>query len=201
MKQFSKIKSVLMLLFIGSLVILTSCKDSDDDKITGFDVNESEMIFTENGGLQTFKITTGYAWSAQSNADWLMVSPATGVGSAECEVKVDSSYLYSERKAQILIETENGAKMIEINQFGFEKAIRIEEPSVSIPHYKRLDEAFFEVNISSNVAYEIIISDEDQEWLTLDGDITTYDPTTATPRQQTLSFNMGYTGHSSNPNK
>ena len=191
MKQFSKIKSVLMLLFIGSLVILTSCKDSDDDKITGFDVNESEMIFTENGGLQTFKITTGYAWSAQSNADWLMVSPATGVGSAECEVKVDSSYLYSERKAQILIETENGAKMIEINQFGFEKAIRIEEPSVSIPHYKRLDEAFFEVNISSNVAYEIIISDEDQEWLTLDGDITTYDPTTATPRKQTYKFKYG----------
>ena len=80
MKQFSKIKSVLMLILMGSLVFLSSCKDSEDVKITGFDVTEREMFFTENGGMQTYKIATVYAWRAQSTADWLMVTPATGIG-------------------------------------------------------------------------------------------------------------------------
>ena len=81
--------------------------------------------------------------------------------------------------------------MIEISQFGFEKAIRLDEVEISVPHYKRLDEAFFEVNVTSNVAYEVVISEEDQEWLTLDGDISSFDPTTATPRKQTYKFKYG----------
>ena len=65
MKQFSKIKSVLMLILMGSLVFLSSCKDSEDVKITGFDVTESEMFFTENGGMKNFNIATDDAWIHQ----------------------------------------------------------------------------------------------------------------------------------------
>ena len=188
MKQNIKTKIALAFLLFGSSAVFYSCEEKEDAGFKGFELSESDYVFTQDGGIQLLNISTDKSWSAKTDADWLLISPASGIGSAECEIKVDSSYSYNKRNAQILIQTEGESKVIAISQFGYEKLIQLKESEINVPHYKTIEEANFEVEVLSNVAYEVII-DENNPWVKFDSKTaTSYEPSSATPAKTTYKF-------------
>ena len=93
-------KHVLAIAFMGLAVCISSCKD-DEEGITGFRLDKESIELPDNGGEVALQISTNERWTASSDADWYMITPANGEGSAVCVVKADSSYMYTQREGLI----------------------------------------------------------------------------------------------------
>lgn len=171
-----------------TLLSLASCKDDDDDVISGFSVDQTEMQFSNNGGAIEIKVATGQTWTAEAENDWCMVSPATGVGSGVCVIKADSSYLYKERTGRIIFYSDKGdlAEVL-VKQYGYEPTIDFTEAEVTVPSYAAPEKAYVDVEAIANVPFEVVIPEEAKAWLTLDG-VSTYTPSTTIPRKQKFRF-------------
>lgn len=155
------------LVIVGAIalaLITGGCNDDDNEISGGFDVNEEAFSFTEHGGAGQIKVTAGQDWTAATSAEWCMVTPANGSSSAVCEVRVDSSYLYEAREATVTFYSGNAEKRVKIKQLGYKKEILLSDSIMEIPDYAAWGETNFEVTVTSNVEYEIILP-EDQSWI------------------------------------
>lgn len=171
-----------------TLLSLASCRDDDDDAVNSFSVDQTEMQFSNNGGIIELKVATGQTWTAEAEDDWCMVSPATGVGSGVCVIKADSSYLYKERTGWVIFYSDKGdlAEVL-IKQYGYEPTIDFTEAEVTVPSYAAPEKAYVDVEAIANVPFEVVIPEEAKAWLTLDGG-STYTPSTTIPRKQKFRF-------------
>ena len=169
------------------ILLVSSCKD-DDDVVSGFSVDQTEMQFLNNGGTIELKIATDQTWTAEAENDWCMVSPATGVGNGVCVIKADSSYLYKERTGRIIFYSDKGdlAEVL-VKQYGYEPTIDFAESEVTVPSYAAPEKAYVDVEAIANVPFEVVIPEEAKAWLTLDG-TSTYTPSTTIPRKQKFCF-------------
>lgn len=171
----------------GTLLLMVSCKDDEDAAVTGFTVDQTEVGFLNHGGAIEIKVATNETWTAVSENDWCMLTPANGVGSTVCVVKADSSYLYKERFGKITFYSESGKSLdVTINQMGYEPTIQLTNEDVTIPSYASLDKAYVDIEATSNVAFEVTLP-EDLDWLTLEGE-SKYTPSTTIPRKQKFRF-------------
>ncbi len=184
----------LAVALLSSFVGFTSCEEKEEKALTGAKLEFEKVIFNDNGGTREIKIITTGEWSAETTADWALISPASGNGTTICTISADSSYSYKEREALIRFYTATTTLQDTIRQFGYERVIKFENESYGIPHYKMPEEAFVDVNVTANVAYQVIIADEDKNWLSLEGDKNHYEPETTVPRAQTFRFK--YSVHS-----
>lgn len=187
MKQiFNQKKVAVWVVVTLALLMVVSCKD-DKETVSGFTLNQTEAQFVNNGGVIELNIATDQEWTAITDADWCMVTPATGVGSGVCIIKADSSYLYKERVGKVCFYAGNEMKEVVIKQFGYAPVIEFTSNEVSIPSYAPSDKAFIDVEASSNIPFEVEIPVEDQGWLTIEG-ATSYEPSTTIPRKQKFRF-------------
>lgn len=171
-----------------ALLLFISCKDDDNEGVSGFSVDQTAVQFVNNGGEMVLKIATNQTWTAETQDDWCMVTPASGIGSGECVIKADSSYLYKDRKGEIVFYTDNGdITVVQVNQFGYEPSIQLTTPEVKIPSYASPEKAYVDIEALSNVSFEVVIPDEAKEWLSIDG-VSTYEPSTTIPRKQKFRF-------------
>lgn len=160
-------KHVLAIAFMGLAVCISSCKD-DEEGITGFRLDKESIELPDNGGEVALQISTNERWTASSDADWYMITPANGEGSAVCVVKADSSYMYTQREGLITFRTVSGEYTVKIQQGGYERAIKFEslqDDTLHVPHYKPLDEAYVDIEATANVSYKVVIPETAREWL------------------------------------
>lgn len=141
---------------------VTSCKDDDEVAITGLSLNEETLYFTADGGTYTIQLSAGQEWTVSSDREWCMVSPANGYGSTDCEIRVDSSYLYQERSAHLNFRCGSYNRQLTISQLGYEKVIKLEKEELEVADFTDYDEMFEEINVVSNVKYDIDIEYADQ---------------------------------------
>lgn len=163
LRQWINVATVAAALTMAFL--LEGCKDDDDKVPTGFSINKEAFSFPENGGVGEIRVTAGQEWTAATNAEWCMVTPANGDSDAVCEIRVDSSYLYESREAVITFYSGNAEQQVKIDQFGYKKEIRLSDSIIEIPDYSAWGTTNFEVTVTSNVEYEIVIPEE-STWLT-----------------------------------
>lgn len=185
-KIFNQKKVAVWVVATLALLMVVSCKD-DKETVSGFTLNQTEAQFVNNGGVIELNIATDQEWTAITDADWCMVTPATGVGSGVCVIKADSSYLYKERVGKVRFYAGNEMKEVVIKQFGYAPVIEFTSNEVSIPSYAPSDKSFIDVEASSNIPFEVEIPVEDQAWLTIEG-ATSYEPSTTIPRKQKFRF-------------
>ena len=121
-------KHVLAIAFMGLAVCISSCKD-DEEGITGFQLDKENIELPDNGGEVKLQISTNERWTASSDGDWYMITPANGNGSAVCIVKADSSYMYTQREGLITFRTVSGEHTVKIQQGGYERAIKFGKPA------------------------------------------------------------------------
>lgn len=160
---YKNIKTFAFLCMGVGMSILASCEEKQE-VFTGFDISAEAFHFSAEGGSADFQISSDNEWTVESSAEWCMVTPANGIGSMDCQVLVDTSYLYKEREAVLTFYSGSQYKQIPVSQFGYEKVIRTEEESYDIPYYSEVEKSFIEVTVVTNVDFEVILP-EGLSWL------------------------------------
>ena len=152
MKYFSKITLGLIL----CTAFVTSCKDDDEPGIDGIKVDKTEITVDATGGTEKIAVSSSDQWVTSTKEPWLTISPANGIGSAVCEVTIDSTLANVARTTEIFFHMNGGApQKVMVTQFGFSKQILLKEPEVKIASSARYDERLFKTTISTNVKFKI----------------------------------------------
>lgn len=181
-------KKAACCMLVTLTLLLASCNDDDDNGVSGFNIDQTEVQFGEDGGSIELAISTNESWTAISqNNDWCTVSPASGMGSSKCVITAKTSELYDSRTVTVIFETETGKeKEIVVNQFGYAPTIQVTEDKLTVPSYAAPDEAYIDVEAIANVPFNVEMP-EAVEWLTLEGN-GSYKPTTTQPQKQKFRF-------------
>lgn len=153
MKYLSKI-TLGLILCTG---FITSCKDDDETGTSnGIVIDKEEITIGPEGGTENIVVSSNASWVAGSSKPWIAVSPANGIGSAECSLAIDSTLENTSRTAQIRFSSEGQEpKLITVTQFGYGKQILIKEPNVEIENSDVYDKRYLDAIISTNVNFKI----------------------------------------------
>ena len=166
MKYFKKI-SFAVLLCAG---LFTSCKDDNETYIKGFSIDKTEIVVGEDGGTEKLNIQSESEWTAVSDQPWVMITPASGIGSSECVIYVDSTLINDVRTADIKISSENGErKTVKVSQIGYGKIISVNTEEVNLTSFSSYEKRYFDVSITTNVLFNININD-DENWISYEKD-------------------------------
>ena len=125
--------------------IVTSCKEDEAGVSNNISTDKDEITIGPEGGTEQIAVSTNADWVAGSAKPWISISPANGMGSADCRLAIDSTLENNARTTQIRFAAEGQEpKLITITQFGFNKQILLKEPEVEIENSAEYDKRFFD---------------------------------------------------------
>ena len=176
---------------LGLIVCISfvACNE-DEDKNVGFSVDKSEITFAAEGGADVLLVESDATWTVSVSDPWLSVSPASGTGTMTCNVVVDSSLVNDMRTASIrFTPATRPAVNVTVNQMGYGKMIVPESSEIKVESSAKLEERYFETNVTTNVQFgvEIDFLGAEQEWL-IANDMTVELDKGARPRTAKLRF-------------
>ncbi|WP_430812792.1 MULTISPECIES: hypothetical protein [unclassified Carboxylicivirga] len=165
MKRF--LKYAFGLLLVSCLVI--ACDDSDDNAISGFSIDTSELTLGAEGGTQVIKVSSGSKWVVRVNQPWIKVVPSNGFGNVECDVVVDTSLSNEIREAQItFLPANQPVQDVAVHQTGFGKMIGLSTQQVEVANMGKYGKRYFEIDVTTNVDFKVEIPYESQSWIKLE---------------------------------
>ncbi|MBO7261532.1 MAG: leucine-rich repeat domain-containing protein [Alistipes sp.] len=155
----------LYILLSATALMLGGCQRDIEPVIEGFESDSSTIEAKATGGEHLITIRSDKAWSVQTDAPWLMISPANGRGEVECRVKIDSTLINDPRSATINF-TSAGQLLskIDVKQEGFEHSISPDKQEIVIDASAIRANRWVEVEIVANVEFDVV---SDAEWLTI----------------------------------
>lgn len=163
MKNINKIVFVCLLCLSA-----VACSDDDNKKSVAFSVDKTMLTFGAEGGKDIVCVESDENWTVTASAPWITVSPANGVGAAECEIVVDSSLVNDVRTATIRFSSGlQPAQLVTVNQTGFDKVILPSENEIVIESSASFDKRYFETEVTTNVQFNVEFDFMDTvKWLT-----------------------------------
>ena len=171
-----------------ALLMVASCTN-DTTKIDGFEADTTSIEALASGGEYSIVIRSDREWTAQADVPWLMVSPANGRGEVRCKVRIDSTLVNDARNTKIRFMSEGFIMQeVDVNQEGYARAITPDKGEVEIAASATRDARHFDIDISTNVEFDVEAEYEGEEgWLTVDDYTLTLDRG-ARPRTTTLGI-------------
>lgn len=158
------------ILYISIMAALAASCAPEEEFVFGVETGfkDGPIPMGPAGGSQTIKVTAQGDWVVITEEPWITVSPANGRGTAECQISVDSTLLVTERtgavRIQSLASTED-KQDFSIVQEGFEYQIVLDDTAVDVAEYADYDSRHFEVNVKSNVDFDVVLPDGAENWL------------------------------------
>ena len=147
---------------MASALIVGSCQ-RDIPTIEGFESDSTSIEAKAEGGEHNITIRSDREWTAQSDAPWLMISPANGRGEVECTIKIDSTLINDERSTTIrFISSGDILQQVDVTQAGFERNITPECKEIEIAASEIYANRWVEFDVVSNVEFNV---ECDAEWL------------------------------------
>ena len=184
---------ILYILCAAAVSVLAfSCKNSEPD--IDFATDIADFTIGPEGGEKKVSVSGNpeESWYAVTEDEWLLVSPATGKGSSTCTVAVDSTVLAESRTGKIDFTIEGEVKTLTVTQDGFNKEITFEledgGESLELPDYAAYGENNFEVDVTANVPFDVVIPEGAETWLTC----RTFEQKTAKYRPRTVKVIFEY---------
>lgn len=191
MKNNIDMKSLLKIAFslLVGLCLMASCKDSDDDKVSGLTLSAQEITLGAEGGTEKVNVAAGTKWVAKVDKPWLKVMPANGIGTTECKIVVDSTLSNDIRNAVITFIPEGSPEQaLKVNQTGYGKMIGLSEQAVTVANMEALNKRYFEITVTANVDFKVVIP-QTSNWVTLDKNPSLSLDHGARPRTVKVRFN------------
>lgn len=150
--------------------LFVACSDNDDAATAAFSLDKESITIAAEGGKENVMVNVEGEWYVSSSATWVQVTPANGIGSAMCEVTVDSSLVNGVREAQIRVVSGAETKAIMVNQTGFAKAITPKEKDIEIESSAAYNERYFETTITTNVEFKVEFdyASAEADWLSIE---------------------------------
>lgn len=151
---------------IACVTLFTACKD--DESPVPFQLDKTELTVGAEGAEETIAVTSPDEWIAVASEPWVMISPANGIGSATCNVVIDSTLINGIRTADIKFTSKGQVQVVKVNQTGFGHVIAIEQPDVEIAASAKYSERFFETTVVTNVQFSVSCEDANGpvDWVT-----------------------------------
>ena len=161
-------KNIYKIVFGCMLCLLAVACSEDDKKSSGFSVDKEVLALGAEGGKEFINVNSDCSWTATSSEPWITVSPANGVGNAVCEIVVDSSLVNDLRTATVRFTPGVlPAKVITVNQTGFDKVIVPAKEEIVIESSANYDDRYFEVEVTANVQFNVQFDFfGNDEWMT-----------------------------------
>ncbi len=157
-------KYIFLALALGSLL---SC--TDDKNKVDFVLDENKIEVEAAGGVEKIRLNASERWIASTDNPWISISPANGVGSVDCEFRIDSALTVEPRRGVVRIQNlvTNEEQELVIEQAGFPYEITVAKSEVEVENYDRQENRYFDVVVKSNVDFDVALP-EDAEWLSND---------------------------------
>lgn len=182
---------------ILGLALLASCTDTNEN--VDFGTDQRDITIGADGGTQIIRVSSSDHWIARTTEPWITVSPANGRGSVDCKIIIDSALTADIRSGVVAIVNQASSEetYINVSQEGYAYSIVLEDGTdeVEIPNYAILDSRHFDVNVRSNVDFDIEIPEDAQEWLSHDNYKVTLSRGLR-PRETKIRFNWGVSSES-----
>lgn len=154
-----------IVLFLCGIYSFLSC--TDEDNIVPFLIEKDGnnffdgINFLSEKGERKIVFETNMDWSIVSNMKWCEVEPCTGgKGINTVLIKVDKNTTYDDRTANIILTSGEIEQKIVVNQLKLNSLI-LDKTSYELG-YKR---EVIDVVVNSNIAYEVFIPKEYQNWI------------------------------------
>lgn len=174
-------------LFIAAaaIMMIAACVDEQPLELS---VDSTEILIGPDGGVRNVKVSASQKWVATIAVPWITVSPANGVGTADCKVLIDSA-LVDSREAIVRISSVDGEyrKDFKVKQDGYLYELTLDNADIEIPSYEDLENRFFTVKVKSNFDFTVDVP-EGIEWLEMEKSKYAFDDRVARPRNVTLKF-------------
>ena len=148
-------------ILMSVMVVAAIACTPDNTEDNAFSTEPISLNFGPEGGVETHRITSNARWIASTDNAWIVVSPANGRGTTECQFIIDSTLVADTRNGVVRIQNLDTweEKEIRISQAGFPYTIEVEKREIEIENYKNYGERYFDVKIRSNVEFKTKISD------------------------------------------
>lgn len=172
-------------------LLLAGVACSDDKENIEFVLDTNELNIEAAGGTQNVKVSVSGNWTATASQPWVKVSPTNGLGTEVCTITVDSTLLANEQRTAVVrfaTHTNAEARTINITQKGFDRALALSETNIVLENYTTVDKRHFDIEVTSNVDFEIVIPEEAQSWLSYE-DYNFKLDAGARPRKTSVRFN------------
>lgn len=174
-------------LFIAAaaIMMIAACVDEQPLELS---VDSTEILIGPDGGVRNVKVSASQKWVATTAVPWITVSPANGVGTADCKVLIDSA-LVDSREAIVRISSVDGEyrKDFKVKQDGYLYELTLDNADIEIPSYEDLENRFFTVKVKSNFDFTVDVP-EGIEWLEMEKSKYAFDDRVARPRNVILKF-------------
>ena len=154
-----------------------------------FELDTDVIEIGPAGGVKKVNVSSADNWIATVQVPWITVSPANGVGTAECSIIIDSALASNQREAVVRIENlaTNDRKDFTVKQNGFDYQIVLAEKEVNLESYAPLEDRKFDVKVKSNVPFEVVLPEGADQWLSYTKPELNLDRG-ARPREVTVKF-------------
>lgn len=182
-----KLKHIICIM---PLLISVACSD-EPEQSPDFNLNANEIKMEAEGGIHEIEVSAPGNWTATASEPWVKVSPVNGVGNQKCVIQVDSSLLANnQREAIVRFTTRDNAEShsISVIQNGFDKSLTLSKSSIELENYAEHGKRYFDIEVTSNVYFEVEIPKEAKPWLSYDKYNFVLDAG-ARPRKANIRFN------------
>ena len=111
-------------LFLGvcsAVAVLAACQKNEENLGTpDISISANEMTFETEGGEQEMTVTATRDWKVQTDADWVVVSPESGVGSADPQTVTVTALANTgmDRTADLKFTIDMKSKYLTVSQAG-----------------------------------------------------------------------------------
>ena len=149
-------------------VMFFACRPAEEIQF-GVEIGteDGKLLFGPAGGVQKISVSAQDEWVVVTDEPWIMVSPANGRGSFECEVSIDSTIITDSRQGAIRIQNQKSGEKWDLNvcQEGFPRQISLKEDTVEIDDFAAFESRSFDVEVLSNVEFDVVIPEDAANWL------------------------------------
>lgn len=149
-------------------VMILACQPNEE-VIFGVDLGseDGKISVGPEGGVKKIAVSAQDEWVVVTEDPWIMVSPANGRGSFECEVNIDSTILNVPRQGTIRIQNQKTGEKADFNvsQDGFDYQIVLNKDKVEVEDFASLESRSFDVEVLSNVDFDVLIPAEAENWI------------------------------------
>lgn len=162
MKLFNR-----LFIFVSCMTLITvSCQEEHIPVDFLLDTNGIQI--GADGGITRVKINSEGPWIANPTVPWITVSPTNGIGTIECDVKVDSSILAVEsREGLVRFESKTYEKCdLKVTQEGYPNVIALSVDEVQVPNYAEYGSRYVNINVTYNVPFKMEI-DNSSAWVSV----------------------------------
>lgn len=161
---------IYTILAVVSLFSQISCRQTEVEEY-GIDTDRIEA--GPGGGVTRVNVSVAGNWTVEMSTEaqkWINVSPSSGVGSAVCEVRLDSAYAFEPREAVIRFAGDAGVdgQTVSVSQAGYERILSVSgaENGISVPNYAESGKRYFDVEVTANEYFTVEIPENASGWLT-----------------------------------